>query len=146
VTETWKPVPGFEDYEVSDLGNVRTLKRRGGYGKRKLADHPRLLSQSLDDHGRPRVNFRVNGKAYCRNVCVLVLQAFAGPRPGRLTASHLDGNAANNRADNLIWESMADNLARKYAHGTLNAGRRHYNYKDGRHSKYPNYGESHAVI
>jgi hypothetical protein len=41
---------------------------------------------------------------------VLVLEAFAGPRPDGMDALHRDDNPTNNRFDNLRWGTRSDNL------------------------------------
>jgi hypothetical protein len=61
----------------------------------------------------------------------LVLSAFVGPCPEGLEAAHRDGDPANNRAENLMWASHAENCAQKIGHGTLLAGENHPRCKYG---------------
>lgn len=56
----------------------------------------------------------------------LVLEAFIGPRPDGHQASHLDGDRTNNRLDNMRWETRSQNNRRKYQHGTMPVGDRHF--------------------
>lgn len=46
-----------------------------------------------------------------------------------MEACHFDGNPANNRLENLRWDTRTNNHADKRAHGTLMAGERHYRAK-----------------
>lgn len=64
-----------------------------------------------------------NGKGYkVQMVHVLVLEAWCGPRPSGMVASHLDGDVDNNRPENLTWETHAKNLSRRHGHGTHDRG------------------------
>lgn len=48
-----------------------------------------------------------------RTVHRLVLEAFSGPCPPGLEASHLNEDSTDNRASNLAWETRAENMARR---------------------------------
>jgi hypothetical protein len=73
------------------------------------------------------VALRRNGLTVQRTVHTLVCEAFHGPRPDGMTASHLNGDCADNRPENLRWETLKENHARKVAHGTDHRG-----YKNSR--------------
>ena len=100
--EEWRRYPDDDRYEVSSLGNVR---RAGSESNRAVKRVSRMRYKA--------VTFVFCGKHVSRYVHDMVLTAFHGPRPDGFEASHLDGDASNNRADNLAWESRADNLARR---------------------------------
>lgn len=106
--ETWLPVAGYEGaYEVSNLGAVR---RVGG----------RTLRHSLRGKGLyPSVNLSLNGRARCRFVHLLVLQAFVGERPSpEMQGRHLNGNKFDARLANLQWGTPSENNLDRVAHGT----------------------------
>lgn len=64
-----------------------------------------------------------NGKRKSQRVHRLICTAYHGPAPSsKHTASHIDGNWRNNKPDNLRWESMKQNHARKKEHGTDDSG------------------------
>ena len=119
--EIWRPVVGYEGlYEVSDQGRVRSLDREvphPRYGRQRIAG--RLLST------RRRTNppyfavslLRLGKQTTCR-VHVLVLEAFAGPRPAGMVARHLNGDSYDNRAANLRWDSQSENCRDRARHGT----------------------------
>lgn len=50
---------------------------------------------------------------------LVVLTAFVGPRPSpEMEGCHGDGNTANNRLDNLRWDTPVNNAADRTLHGT----------------------------
>lgn len=98
--ERWLPVVGYEGrYQVSDQGRLRSLQRSG-----------RVMRPS-QTRGRPHVNLRGHGRIVTRVVSSLVLTAFRGRRPPGMLACHTDGDAANNKLDNLRWDTVAANYA-----------------------------------
>lgn len=102
MSEQWKPVVGFEGwYEVSDHGNVRSVPRVNAQGKRYKG---RLLSPATVPRTgiRQVVLFR-DGERTSSTVHKLVMNAFVGPAPEGQEIVHIDGNASNNRRDNLKW-------------------------------------------
>lgn len=62
------------------------------------------------------LNKRGNKRIVC--VHILVLEAFAGPRPLGAEACHRNGNPSDNRLENLYWGSHADNMKDMTQHGT----------------------------
>lgn len=128
--ERWLPVVGFEGaYEVSDLGNVRSLDRdrlyiskTGGVSSARLKG--RVLRPAINTKrgGYRYVNMRVDGQQTLRRVAVLVAEAFIGPRPEGLETCHNDGVALNDRGGNLRYDTPKNNTADKIAHGTHQRG------------------------
>ena len=113
----WLPIPGYEDYDVSDEGQVRSRKR----------GTPRLLRlQAAGDRRRYRkVSLPVDQK-YVHH---LVAEAFIGPRPDGMEVRHLDGDPTNNCLDNLAYGTSAENSADCIAHGNTNRGTRMWKSK-----------------
>lgn len=130
MTETWRPVVGFEgSYEVSDTGRVRSLDRViPAISKTGTPCTRRLRGVML----RPATNRQRGGYRYVslhdvagqhqRRVCVLVAAAFIGPRPEGFETCHGDGDPANDRAGNLRYGAPASNAADKKRHGTHQQG------------------------
>lgn len=108
-TEAWRPVPGFADYEVSNLGRVRSHRRR----------QSRLLVGGISRHGYPKVRL-YSAPSVSRSECVhrLVALAFLGPRPEGMEVRHLDGNKTNNVLGNLVYGTRSENQLDNVAHGT----------------------------
>ena len=119
--EQWLPVVGFPDYEVSDFGQVKRVKRAravsaGQILKRKHAAKLRYPSVGLWRLGKPSYQY----------VHRLVLTAFIGPCPAPdMQCCHRDGNVNNNHISNLRWGTRVENEADKNKHGTVASGSRH---------------------
>jgi hypothetical protein len=97
VEEIWRDIPGYEGlYQVSNLGNVRSLNyRRSGYAKNLL---PRF-----DGNGYRIVSLSREGKAKNAEIHRLVAIAFI-PNPHNLpVVNHKDETRTNDCVDNLEW-------------------------------------------
>jgi DNA-binding XRE family transcriptional regulator len=120
MAETWKKIPGYPDYEVSDLGKIRSYKGVNQNAPRRK--RPRLMKQRIADDGYPRVTLQnKDGKKVVRQVHLLVARAFLGPANGRLVL-HKDGRPHNRKLSNLQYGSHQRNMDDKYAHGTHGMG------------------------
>lgn len=110
MSKEWRWVTAHPDYMVSSQGDVR----------HRRVNAPFLLGDT-DSKGYRRVG--IAGKHY--RVARLVCEAFHGDAPfDGAQVAHLDGNKANNSAENLGWVSQAENEAHKAVHGTLAHGER----------------------
>ena len=111
LTETWKPVLGYEGiYEVSDIGSVRSLDRIVKYSNGREQRHPaKILKAGTLVHGYPTVCLAKNGTRKTRYVHSLVLESFVGERPIGMEACHRDDVSTNNRLTNLRWDTPSSN-------------------------------------
>lgn len=107
MTETWRAVPGFTGYEVSDLGLVRSTI--ANYGNTRT--EPLLLKPEAGHRGHLRVTLCRNGKRQRVYVHHLVLEAFVGPCPDGQECRHLNDTADDNRLENLTWGTRVEQQA-----------------------------------
>lgn len=103
--EIWKDIVGYEGfYQVSNLGNVRSLDRisPNSYGMpRKIKGHPMKLH--LNTYGYYDIGLSKGVKHGIYKVHRLVAQAFI-PNPNNLPqVNHKDENKMNNTVENLEW-------------------------------------------
>ena len=125
--EKWKSVVGYEgEYEVSDLGNVRSLDRvnavKGRWGKVEQKHYKgKRLANGKAKNGYNMVSLNSKSK-YTHH---LVLEAFIGPRPEGMEACHNNGKRDDNRLENLRWDTPSNNQMDRREHGTSNTGERH---------------------
>lgn len=104
--EEWKPVVGYENnYEVSNLGRVRSQSRRGTRGG--------ILKPSPDIWGYLYVGLCKNGEKETCQVHQLVMESFVGRCPDGCEVDHIDWNPSNNRLDNLSYQPKGINRARR---------------------------------
>ena len=128
MTERWVAVPGYEGaYEVSDLGRVRSLRRRvwtmSRWGHMVRTTVPeRILKASNSGGPYMRVNLCADGRRDFRSVARMVLEAFEGPCPVGEEARHLNGVSADNRLINLAYGTPKQNAEDRDSHGTTKRG------------------------
>ncbi len=92
MTDQWKTIIEFQDYSVSNLGEIRSNKSG------------RIMSISPNQFGVVQVGLMRDGVQYHRSVPLLVAKAFIPIRPGPFdTPINLDGDRQNNHVDNLVW-------------------------------------------
>lgn len=120
--ERWEPIAGHEGmYEVSDLGNVRSLDRIITYSDGRVYKTPgRMLRPGVSKVGYKVVSLSRNGKPKIHYVHRLVLEAFTGPAPVGQECRHMDGDAMNNAHSNLQWGTRYENIHDQIRHGTHN--------------------------
>lgn len=118
--ENWKPCPGFEDsYSVSNWGRVR--RDAPGSGTRA----GRIKRSATDASGRKTVVLYRHRRAHPSTVHKLVALAFLGSKPSEAyEVAHENGDATDNRVENLRWSTHAENEGDKLLHGTSNRGKR----------------------
>jgi hypothetical protein len=113
--EHWKTVEGFEAYEVSDLGNVksleRTVTRKNQFGTcGPMLVNERILKPNILRKGYLVVRLYKGGKkGNDRLVHVLVARAFI-PNPLGLTQVNHLGDNGDCRVCMLEWRSEAGNM------------------------------------
>lgn len=129
--ETWVPVVGFErEYEVSDMGRVRSVDRyvRNGETSTRLRKG-RVLRHGLSGSGYPQVNLSSGGKNKVLMIHRLVMAAFVGGCQKGVEVCHHDGQKTNNFLKNLRYDTKKSNAADRYKHGTHHCGEKSPNAK-----------------
>ena len=103
----WLPIPGWEDYWVSDDGRI---SKKGGPGQGELR-------QNAHGKGYRFVSLRRPG---CRQkhtvyVHLAMLEAFVGPKPqGPHHGHHKNEVRDDNRLENLAWEPGVNQFLPSY--------------------------------
>lgn len=107
--EIWKEIPGYEGlYEVSNYGQIRSIKRLEKCGNKTRIRKERILKQSLR-RGYLFVSLCKNGEK--ENVVIhrIVALLFIPNPENKPCIDHIDGDRANNHADNLRWVTAKEN-------------------------------------
>lgn len=113
--EYWKKIKDFEDYSISNYGNVRNNKTK------------RLLKAGLNKAGYRYICLSKNGKKYMFRVCRLVGEYFVPKRRCSNEINHLDRNRQNDVSTNLEWTTHKKNILYSKARKVIrvNATRKH---------------------
>ena len=125
--EEWRDIEGFEGYQVSDKGNVRTFWKKKhyptGYGTyRERGSTPTPMRQSDDGNGYRKVMLynHSDGRRYCKKTHRLVAETFIPHRPEDDTVDHIrsgpDGTL-DNSVSNLRWIPRSENIKKAYRDG-----------------------------
>lgn len=126
--EEWKSIHGYEGlYEVSNFGRVRSVE-----GKvTKNARCTRVWKQRIMKihYGKRNNGLNAladlwkNGKRKQFLIARLVAKEFCEGYEEGLTVNHIDGNPLNNKAENLEWVTLSENVRHAYRTGLNNCGR-----------------------
>ena len=110
----------FDNYEVSNIGNVRRLLITGEY---------KLLSCSIGNRGYKY--FQLNRDRKRQNYLIhhLVAKLFIGERPEGYVIDHIDRNKLNNNVSNLRYVLQRENLCNtdRYRADILETGKERAN-------------------
>lgn len=92
----WKAIKGFEQYMVSNDGEIKSQKGS--------------ILKPYTVGGYSQVQLFKNGQRTKRYVHRLVAEAFCQKSESHNEVNHKDGNKQNNHAENLEWCTRTDNL------------------------------------
>ena len=103
--EVWREIEGYMGYQVSNMGRIKSFKRRNTI----------ILQTFYNNKGYERVALCMNGKGRYFLVSRIVAEAFCQkPDDECDTVDHIDGNKQNNTASNLRWMTLSDNIKAYY--------------------------------
>lgn len=104
MTEEYRDVEGFPNYEVSNLGNVRN-KKRGNV----LQPQTKVRNKQTG-YGCLEVNItNIEGKQQNRPIHRLVALAFLPNPENKSDIDHIDRDSTNNNLSNLRWATRTEN-------------------------------------
>lgn len=122
--EEWKDIPCYEGlYEASSEGDIRSKENKTTSSKRfaKRVWKQRIIKQKYKKE-RNRLDAMVtlwkDGKPHTHLVSRLIASAFhENLLYSKFTVNHIDGDPLNNRADNLEWLTLAENIRYGFKNG-----------------------------
>jgi hypothetical protein len=101
--EKWKTITAFPNYEVSDNGNVRVKETK--YIMKPFTNEAGYLRISITNVACKRKKFYIQR---------LVANEFLPNPENKQTVNHINNNRQDNRAINLEWSTMAEQINHKY--------------------------------
>lgn len=107
--EIWKDIKGFNNYQVSNKGRVRSKDRQiyqKNFGWRNLKGM--VLKEMDNGHGYKQVMLN-EGKRHVKYIHRLVADAFLDNPLCLPEVNHIDFDRSNNCVENLEWISTKDN-------------------------------------
>ena len=108
--EIWKDIEDFEDYQVSNLGRVRSLARLAGNDNANRNLLERILKQSPDKKGYLMAWLYKDKKRYTKKVHRLVAEAFIPNQDNKPQIDHINGCKTSNSVENLRWCTSKENF------------------------------------
>lgn len=111
--EIWKDIENYEGlYQVSNLGRVKSLPRRGTHTK-----EIHILKSCKNHKGYLQVVLTKKCVSKTKSIHRLVAETFIKNKDNLPQVNHIDGNKLNNCVDNLEWVSNYDNLIHSFKIG-----------------------------
>lgn len=90
--EKWKIIRNFQDYEISNLGNIRSLKN----------NKEKILNQNINGRGYVCINLSQNGKIKTKYIHILIYENLHNCKlKNNECIHHIDENRLNNNLNNL---------------------------------------------
>jgi len=96
--EEFRPIKDFENYAISNLGNVKNIKRN------------RILTSWEGKRGYKVTSLRRNTKKVDKTIHRLIAEAFIDNPAGKPDVDHIDNNKLNNSIANLRWCTTSENM------------------------------------
>lgn len=120
MSKFFKLIPGYEDYLVSENGEIFSTKRQ------------KFLKPRKNEYGYLKINLYKNGKYKNFRVHRLVALTFIQNPNNYPIINHIDGNKLNNNISNLEWCTYSQNNKHAWKLGLRENAReisRNYNIK-----------------
>lgn len=105
--EIWKRINGYEEYEISNLGRVKSFKR----DRKGKIMKPKFSGEYL------AVTLCADGQQERKTIHRLVAEHFIPNPSGLPWVNHKDGNKLNNKVTNLEWVTPSENNNHAYEIG-----------------------------
>ena len=119
--EIWKSVVGYEGlYEVSNLGQVKSLERKVNHWKGGFRIVPEKILKISIRRKYLSVELNKNCKGIKYSIHRLVADAFISNSENKNQVNHINGIKTDNRVENLEWVTGSENIIHAFKNGLKN--------------------------
>jgi hypothetical protein len=133
---TWKQIEGFENYDISTTGIVRSyLKRKrrtkgNGYEFLKMNEPQAYLKYGTSGFGYYYVNLYDNdGQPHAIYIHKCVAETFIPNPLNHYIVDHIDRNKTNNNINNLRWCNHSQNTENRGIQSNNKSGEQHIHFE-----------------
>lgn len=126
--EKWREIPEMGSYyECSNLGRVRSWKRKGGLcmdRRKEFSEEPKIMSVQKNvrkGNSQPMYKIRImhEKEHYNFNIARLIAEVFVPNLKNYAHVIHIDGDSSNNDSSNLKWVDAEGLKNYRIEHGFL---------------------------
>lgn len=127
MNEEWKTIPGYDNYEASSLGRIRSLDYEeeiaNRWGSTTIRRHTgRVLKSWINKKGYNYVSLGAKNK---KEAHYWIAMTFLGPRKDAMEVNHKNGNKSDNSVENLEWVTRSQNSRHAFDTGLNHVGSKH---------------------
>jgi hypothetical protein len=97
MVEEFRVIKGFQNYEISNFGNVKNNKTG------------RILKPGINSHGYKNVTLYIDGKYFHKKIHKLVAEHFIENPHNKNNVDHINNNKLDNNVINLRWATSKEN-------------------------------------
>ena len=107
--EVWKDIEGFEKYQISSYGRVRSLRFNKESILKPCKKNTRYYFVVLYNNNIPKTSYLHR----------LVAENFIPNTDNKLTVNHMNGDKSNNKVTNLEWATSKENIQHGWKTGLM---------------------------
>ena len=117
----YKRIEGFDDYYITEFGDVYSTRPIGASKEHKL--HKLKPKNPGRDNKYLNIILCRDDGQFTKSIHRLVAEAFVDGYFDGAVPNHIDGNNRNNSSDNLEWVTVKENIHKSYETSGVSATR-----------------------